>query len=61
MTSTSTGTATSTTTRIVAGLRLAGVSVVLAAGIAGFATAGTTTDAGSAQLDLAVVSTMNGH
>jgi hypothetical protein len=38
-----------------------GVTVVLAAGIAGFATVGTGADTGSVQLDLAVVSTANGH
>ena len=47
--------------RFVAALRLAGVSVVLAAGIAGFATAGSGADSGSVQLDLAVISTAHGH
>jgi hypothetical protein len=48
---------TSTTTgRFIASLRLAAVSVVLAAGIAGFATAAPGADAGSVQLDLAVTS-----
>jgi hypothetical protein len=56
-----TSTTVSTTTRVVAALRLAGISVVLAAGIAGFASAGTGADSGSVQLDLAVVSTANGH
>jgi hypothetical protein len=56
-----TSTPVSTTTRAVAGLRLVGVTVVLAAGIAGFATVGTGADTGSVQLDLAVVSTANGH
>jgi hypothetical protein len=56
-----TSTTTSATTRVVALLRLAGVSVVLAAGIAGFASAGTAADSGSIQLDLAVVSTATSH
>ena len=55
-----TSTTAHTATRVVAALRLAGVSVVLAAGIAGFATAGGGADTGSVQLDLAVVSTANG-
>ena len=47
---------TSTTTgRTVAALRLLGVSVVLAAGIAGFATVDTGAAPGPVQLDLAVV------
>ena len=54
-----TSTTAHTATRVVAGLRLAGVSLVLAAGIAGFATAGGGADTGSVQLDLAVVSTVN--
>jgi hypothetical protein len=45
------------TGRIVVALRLVGVSVVLAAGIAGFATTGPGTDAAPVQLDLAVVAT----
>ena len=47
------------TGRIVASLRLVGVSVVLAAGIAGFATVDT--GAGSVQLDLAVVTSADGR
>lgn len=43
------------TGRVVAALRLAGVTVVLAAGIAGFATSDAGTDAVPVQLDLAVV------
>lgn len=53
-------TSTTTTARVITALRLAGISVVLAAGIAGFATAGAGADGGSVQLDLAVVSTSNG-
>jgi hypothetical protein len=45
------------TVRIVAALRLAGATVVLAAGIAGFATADPASPAPPVQLDLAVVST----
>jgi hypothetical protein len=47
--------------RVVSALRLAGVSVVLAAGIAGFATAGAAPDTGPVQLDLAVVSSTNAY
>ena len=43
------------TGRIVAALRLVGVSVVLAAGIAGFAATDSGTDPVPVQLDLAVV------
>ena len=47
---------TSTTTgRTVATLRLVGASVLLAAGIAGFATVDSGAGTGSVQLDLAVV------
>ena len=46
--------------RIIASLRLVGVTVVLAAGIAGFVGTDSSTDAGSVQLDLAVV-TSDGH
>ncbi len=49
---------TTPSARIIASLRLLGVSVVLAAGIAGFAA----TDSGTApavQLDLAVVTTLD--
>jgi hypothetical protein len=45
------------TGRIAAALRLAGVTVVLAAGIAGFATTDRGADAAPVQLDLAVVAT----
>jgi len=57
---TSTTTSPTGTARVFTALRLAGISVVLAAGIAGFATAGAGADSGSVQLDLAVVSTSNG-
>ena len=43
--------------RLVASLRLAGVTVVLAAGIAGFATTDSGTGAAPVPLDLAVVTT----
>ena len=45
--------------RILASLRLVGVTVVLAAGIAGFAATDAGTGATPVQLDLAVVSTAN--
>jgi hypothetical protein len=45
------------TTRLVASLRLLGVTVALAAGIAGFAATDTAADPTPVQLDLAVVST----
>jgi hypothetical protein len=41
--------------RFLASLRLVGVTVVLAAGIAGFATTDSGSDAAPVQLDLAVV------
>jgi hypothetical protein len=47
--------------RIIASLRLVGVTVVLAAGIAGFAMTGSGADSGSVQLDLAVVTTADGR
>lgn len=46
--------------RLVASVRLVGVTVVLAAGIAGFATTGSGSDAAPVQLDLAVVATVDG-
>jgi hypothetical protein len=52
---------TSPSARILPALRLAGAAVVLAAGIAGFATTDRGADAGSVQLDLAVVTTTHGH
>jgi hypothetical protein len=56
-----TSTTASTPARVVAGLRLVGVSVVLAAGIAGFASAGPGAHSGPVPLDLAVGSTAHGH
>jgi hypothetical protein len=47
------------TGRALASLRLVGVTVVLAAGIAGFASTDSGADAVPVQLDLAVVSTAN--
>lgn len=46
--------------RFIASLRLVGVTVVLAAGIAGFATTGSGSDAAPVHLDLAVVATVDG-
>jgi hypothetical protein len=46
--------------RFVASLRLVGVTVVLAAGIAGFATINSGSSAAPVQLDLAVVTTHAG-
>jgi hypothetical protein len=45
------------TARVIAALRLVGVTVVLAAGIAGFAATHSTSHATSVRLDLAVVTT----
>jgi hypothetical protein len=46
--------------QLLSSLRLAGIAVVLAAGIAGFATTDAGSDAAPVQLDLAVVTTVDG-